>query len=174
MLGGVGVDDRQPLLEVAHETDRRLLAGERLGDPLDVLGQRHLAHHLGLDRVGERNRVGDQDGRGERVVLGLADQVGGDVRRRRRCASARIAISVGPASASMPTTPRTSRFAAATYTLPGPVITSTGAMVELVVAVGREGDGLGAADRIDLVDVEQRARGEDRGVRQPAELALRG
>ena len=34
-----------------------------------------------LDRVGELDGVGDQDGGGERVVLGLADQVGGDVHR---------------------------------------------------------------------------------------------
>src|SRR5439155_26162418 len=40
--------------------------------------------------------------------------------------SASTAISVGPASASMPTVPRTSRLAAVTQTLPGPVITSTG------------------------------------------------
>jgi hypothetical protein len=42
-------------------------------------------------------------------------------------ASARIAISVGPASASMPTRPCSSRLAAVTQMLPGPVITSTGA-----------------------------------------------
>src|SRR5579875_601235 len=35
-------------------------------------------------------------------------------------------ISVGPASASMPTTPRTQRLAAATQMLPGPVTRSTG------------------------------------------------
>jgi hypothetical protein len=37
-----------------------------------------------------------------------------------------MAISVGPASASMPTTPRSSRLAAVTQMLPGPVIMSTG------------------------------------------------
>src|SRR5262249_36058476 len=36
-------------------------------------------------------------------------------------ASARIAISVGPASASMPSRPRSSRLAATTQMLPGPV-----------------------------------------------------
>src|SRR5581483_5251647 len=35
--------------------------------------------------------------------------------------------SVGPFSPSVPTTPRSTRLAAATYTFPGPVITSTGA-----------------------------------------------
>ena len=38
-------------------------------------------------------------------------------------------------------------------------------------AVGQQRDGLRAADRVDLVDAEQRARGEDRRVRQPAVLA---
>ena len=41
--------------------------------------------------------------------------------------SAMIAISVGPASASTATRPDSSRLAAATYTLPGPLMTSTGA-----------------------------------------------
>ena len=36
---------------------------------------------LGLHVVGQRRRRGHQDGRGHRVVLGLAEQVGGDVRR---------------------------------------------------------------------------------------------
>ncbi|BBJ44493.1 hypothetical protein SSPO_072110 [Streptomyces antimycoticus] len=40
-------------------------------------------------------------------------------------------------------------------------------------AVGEHGDGLGAARRVDLVHAQQRARREDRGVRQPAELRLR-
>lgn len=41
--------------------------------------------------------------------------------------SAITAISLGPASASTPITPCRARFAAATYTLPGPVTRSTGA-----------------------------------------------
>ena len=41
-------------------------------------------------------------------------------------------------------------------------------------AVGEHRDRLGAADGVHLVDAEQRARGEDRRVRQPAELVLRG
>ena len=36
-----------------------------------------------------------------------------------------MTISEGPASMSMPTTPNTSRFAAATYRFPGPTILST-------------------------------------------------
>ena len=48
---------------------------------------------------------------------------------------------------------------------PGPVTRST---VARPGAVGEHRDGLGASDRVDLLDPEQRARREDRGVRQPA------
>ena len=46
-----------------------------------MLGQRDLPLELDVDRVGQLDGVGDQHGRGERVVLGLADQVGGHVHR---------------------------------------------------------------------------------------------
>src|SRR6266516_2895439 len=81
MLGGVGVDDRQAMLEIADEHGGRLLAGERGADALGVLGEPDLALDLGVDGVGQFGGVGDQHGRGERIVLGLADQVGGDVHR---------------------------------------------------------------------------------------------
>ena len=86
--------------------------------------------------------------------------------------SASTAISVGPASASMPTTPRSSRLAAVTQMLPGPVIMSTGSQrgdaLGVVAAVREHGDRLGAADGVHLVDAEQRAGGEHPGVRQAA------
>ena len=44
-------------------------------------------------------------------------------------ASARIATSLGPASLSVSTCPRTSLFAAATQALPGPTILSTAGTV---------------------------------------------
>ena len=55
--------------------------------------------------------------------------------------------------------------------LPGPVTRSTGSHVP--GAVGEHRDRLGAAGGVDLVDAEQRARGEDRGVRQAAVVLLR-
>ena len=81
MLGGVGVDDHQPGVEVVDQDDAGLPPGQRRPDPLDVLGRRDLPLQLDVDRVGQRLAVGHQDGRGQRVVLGLADQVGGDVHR---------------------------------------------------------------------------------------------
>ena len=56
--------------------------------------------------------------------------------------------------------------------LPGPVTRSTGRALG-PDAVGEHRDRLGAADGVDLVDAEQRARGQDRGVREPAEVLLR-
>ncbi len=125
MLRGVRVDDSKSLVEIVDEDDTGLLAGERSANAVDVLGRRHLRAELSVDRVGECLTVGDEDARGQRVVLGLAEQVGCDVDRV-GLSSARTTISVGPASASMPTIPRRSRFAAATYTFPGPVTRSTG------------------------------------------------
>ncbi len=45
--------------------------------------------------------------------------------------SATTTTSEGPASESMPTTPATSRLAAATYAFPGPTTTSTGRMLSV-------------------------------------------
>ena len=55
--------------------------------------------------------------------------------------------------------------------LPGPVTRSTGR--HSLGAVREHRDGLRAAGRVHLVDAEQRAGGQDGGVRQPAELRLR-
>ena len=66
--------------------------------------------------------------------------------------------------------------------LPGPVTRSTGSQARCPAgvprAVGEHRDGLGAADGVHLVDAEQRAGGQDRGVGKALEarrvLALRG
>lgn len=82
MLGAVGVHDPQALVQAVDEDDRGLAAGQGRTDPvLDVLGGLDLRLELLLHRVRQLRGVGDQDGGGQRVVLGLADQVGGDVHR---------------------------------------------------------------------------------------------
>src|SRR5690606_37617732 len=82
VLGGVGVDHAQALVDAVDEDGGGLLAGQGRHDPVvDVLGGGDLPGELLVDGVGELDGVGDQDGRGQRVVLGLADQVGGDVHR---------------------------------------------------------------------------------------------
>ena len=58
VLGGVGVDDGEPLLEVVDEHDAGLPAGQRRRDPFDVPGGRDLLVELGLDVVGQRRETG--------------------------------------------------------------------------------------------------------------------
>ena len=86
------------------------------------------------------------------------------------------AISVGPASESMATVPRSSRLAAVTYTLPGPVITSTGSITVPSTSTAPSASSaiaLGAAGGVDLVDAEQRAGGEHVAVGPAVVVALR-
>ena len=59
-----------------------------------------------VEREQERLAVG--------AVLGLGEQVGGALRRRRRCASAITTTSLGPAGRSIATRLETSSFAAVT------------------------------------------------------------
>ncbi len=60
-------------------------------------------------------------------MLGLAEQVGGD-ERGSEVPSAMTSTSVGPASRSIPTRPKSCRFASATYALPAPTSMSTAGM----------------------------------------------
>ena len=81
VLGGVGVDDADARVDVVDQDDGRLRAGQRGRDPLPVHGGLQLGAQFGVDRVGERGARRDQDAGGHFVVLGLRDQVGGDVHR---------------------------------------------------------------------------------------------
>ena len=75
-------------------------------------------------------------------------------------ASAITAISVGPASKSMPTRPNSCRFASATYALPAPMIMSTG--VDVLQAERKRGESVGATDADDRVGPADRHRVEHR------------
>ena len=57
------------------------LVGQGGLDPLAVPGRRHLLAQLDVDGVEQLDAVAHQQAGGLRVVLGLGDQVGGDVRR---------------------------------------------------------------------------------------------
>ena len=76
----------------------------------------------------------------------------------------------------MPITPLSSRLAAATQMLPGPVTRSTGSQTGSPIGpvrrgtVGEHRDRLSAADGVHLVDPEQGARGQDGRVRQAREV----
>src|SRR5262249_39499574 len=151
--------------EVADEDDRGLAAGEGRDDPVvDVLGRGDLGLQLGLGGGGQFVRVGDEDGGGHRVVLGLADEGGGDVhgvgggvredRDLRRAglgvdADAALEEALGGGHVDV---------AGAGDQVDG------GAAVGGVRAVGgsvrEHGDGLGAAGGVDLVDAEEGAGGQ--------------
>ncbi len=171
MLGAVRVDDLEAVLQAVDQHDRGLPAGEGGLDPvLDVLGRGDLRFQFPLDGVRELRGVRDEDGRGERVVLGLADQVGGDVHRVGRGVGedrdlGRTGLGV---DADLP----------GEVALGGgdPDVAGAGHHVggqALLGPVREHRDGLRPARRVHLVDAQQRARGEDRRVRQAPELLLR-
>jgi len=69
-----GGSDRQ----IVHEHDRRLASAEGRGDPFAV-GSGCCQHgQARRHRLGECGRVGHEHRRGKLIVLGLAEQVGGD------------------------------------------------------------------------------------------------
>ena len=82
-----------------------------------------------------------------------------------------ISVSVGPASRSIPTRPKSWRFASATYAFPGPTSMSTG-----LDALGPErhrGHRLDAAEHEDLVGAAEVHRGDDRRMRARRRTAAR-
>ena len=112
MLGRNGVDQRQRLVEIAHQNDRaEILPGRarnrRARQSFELRGDGR------FDVVCQRRVVGHQDRLRGGVVLGLRQQIGSDPIRI-GVASATIRTSDGPAIMSMPTLPNTSRLAAAT------------------------------------------------------------
>ena len=80
VLGGERLGHPQHGRPVVAEHDRGL-AGEGGLDPVAVGGGRHLLGEQGLDRLPHVGVVGDQQAGGQRVVLGLGDQVDGDQQR---------------------------------------------------------------------------------------------
>ncbi len=172
VLRAVGVDHAQPLVQAVDEDDRGLAAGQGRTDPvLDVLGGLDLRPQLLLHRVRQLRGVGDQDGGGQRVVLGLADQVGGDVHRvggrvRQDGDLGRTGLGV---DADLP---GEEALGGGDPDVPG-AGDHVGGRAGLR-AVREHRDGGGPAGRVDLVDAEQGAGGQDGGVRDAAELGLRG
>ena len=82
VLGGVGVDHVEALLEVVDEHDARTarpVSAVRIRSTCRVAAT--CLSSSASTSSASAQRVGDQHGGGHRVVLGLADQVGRDVRR---------------------------------------------------------------------------------------------
>ncbi len=135
-----------------------------------MAGRGDLRRQLGLGGGGELLGVGDKDGGGHRVVFGLADQVGGDVHR--------VGAAVGEDRDLGGTGLGVDADAALEETLGGGDVDVAGPGDEVhgravLGAVREHRDGLGAAGGVHLVDAEEGAGGEDRRVRQAAELLLR-
>ncbi len=145
--------------------------GEGGTDPVGV--PRRGSHGLerGVDGVGQRLRGRDQHRPRHGVVLGLAQEVGSDVygiggvvgqHRDLRRAGLRVDADA-PAQQPLGSDDVD--------------VAGTGDQVDLRAqpghAVREHRDGLRPADRVHLVDTQQRAQREDVGVRQPAEVLLR-
>src|SRR5699024_3594378 len=81
VLGAVGVDHREALVEVGDEHDAALLTAQRVVDAVAVPGRGNLPGGLGLDTADGLGIVGDQHARREWIVLGLGDEVRGDIGR---------------------------------------------------------------------------------------------
>src|SRR5690606_6648665 len=130
-----------------------------------VAGGGDAGGELGVDGVGQGGRDRDEDRGGGRVVLGLTDEVDGDV--------GRVGLGVGDhgdlGGAGLGVD--------ADQALDGPFgggdvdVAGAGDHVDRVAlpcAVGEHADGHGAAHGVDLVDAEQPGDGEDALVRQAA------
>ena len=114
MLGGVLVDHREALLEVVDQHVRDSGSASAVSTRSRWLVSGTWRASSASTASSRRGAVGDQQAGRVGVVLGLGDQVGRDERRVGAVSSARMPISVGPASESIPMTPLSSRLAAVT------------------------------------------------------------
>ena len=130
-----------------------------------------------LHGVGQLGGIGDENSGGERVVFGLAHEVGSNVTW--------ISGLVGQDGNLGRTSLRVDADGATQVALGSNDIDVARSgdhvdpragigLIRALDTVGEHGDGLGAADGIDLVNPEQVTQSEDVGVRQATELSLRG
>ena len=176
MLGGVGVHHPQALLDVVDEHGAGLPAPQRRPDALGVLGGGHHLLQRGIHRVGQLGAGGDEHARGEHVVLGLADEVRGHVHGVGGVVGEHGDLG-GPGLGVDADHPAQDPLGRGDVDVAG-----TGDQVDRLEDRAR---GVGAAQREQrdplrptggphLLDAEQRARSQDRGVRPPAVVGLRG
>ena len=169
MLGAPGVDDGNALVEVLDQ-HRCRLAGERLLDPGVVMGGGHPVHQRDVDRVEQRRTRRHQQAGRELVVLGLGDQVGGQVVGCRAVVGqdrdlGRTGLGIDADDSAQQSLGRRDVDVA-----------GSGHQVDPrhpLDPVGEHRDRLRPADRVDLVDPQQRARRQHGRVRPAAELRLR-
>ena len=152
------------------------MPAQRLVDALAVQSIRDLDGELGLDSAHQLLGVGDQHARGQRIMLGLGDEVCGDiggigrgVGQDRDLGGAGLRIDADlPAHQSL-----RGRDVDVAGSRDQIHARQVAAVAEVLGAVGEQRDRLGTAGREHLGDAQQLAGGEDRGVREAAELLLR-
>ena len=155
MLCRIRIDDAQTSGNIRNEHRARLAAGQRRGDALAMLGDLELRSQSLVDRVGQVDAGRDKNAGGHHVVLGLADEIGGNVDRVSGVVGEDRDLGGTGFSASMPTSPRHRPLGGSDIDVAG-----TGDEVDrdklgsigVGSAVGKEGDALSAADGPHLVD----------------------
>ena len=135
---------------LAHVLDQHQRAAvfQHVGEVLAARELRPLLGQFRFDCREQLGRGGEKKHLAARAVLRLREQIGGDEIGACAVSSATTAISLGPGNWSMATAPTTCRLASTTKALPGPKIFCTRAMLSR--AVGQRGDGLRAADLVNL------------------------
>ncbi len=161
MLRSDGVDDGECRRLIVD--DRHVAAlGQGGADVVGPRGNGEQGVARCTDGVGNVGVGGHEPGEPIGAVLGLHQEVDGDLDPGSAVPSAITTTSEGPAkAAAMPTVPETSCFATATYTFPGPATTSTGAID--LGPVRHRSDRLGAPHG----DAAESCRREHRGVTPP-------
>jgi hypothetical protein len=169
VLGRPHVDDEEPLLKVDDEDEGRLVGQGQL-DALPVPGRGHRLVELAVHRVEQVGAGRDEQAGRVGVVLGLRDQVDGDVRRVGRVVGQDADLG------------RTGLRVDADDALEQPLgrrhvdVARPGNEVDREAvrrAVGEHRDRLRPADGVHLLDTEQRARAEHHRVRQAVGLLRR-
>ena len=174
VLGRVGVDQGEAGLDVVDEDDRRLATGQRGGHPLGVLGRGHPACERLLDRLHEVRGIGDEHRRCQRVVLGLGDQVRGDVIGIRAVVGEHGDLG-GAGLGVDADDPLQQALGGGDVDVARTGDEADGvADLTVVLDAVREGShGLGTTHGPHLVHTQEGARGEDRRVRPATVVALR-
>ena len=173
MLRAVGVAERRGRRDVVDEHDRRLASVEGLAHAIArarVSGSERIKRPR--RRLREVGRIGDEHGGGQLVVLGLADQVGGD--------EARVGGPIGDHEDLGRAGLGVDAHDPAHQPLGRGDVDVAGARdqidrveAERRHAVGERADRAGAAHRVDLVDAEDAGGAQDRRVHAPVVLGLR-
>ncbi len=172
VLGRVRVAERGRGGQIVDQDDRRL--GTRQGDghalrvPRARCADRDFAGH----GLGERLRIGHEHGRGLLVVLGLADQIGGD-QARVRC-GVRDDEDLGGAGLGIrPDHTRDGALGGRDEVVARTADDIDGVEIDAGDAVREGADRAGAAHGVHLGDAEEPRRGQDHGVHPAVVLTLR-